>query len=317
MTDRSLWVRSIVGLALLGLSACVAVGPVQGQDPGGDWPPADERPAPPPVPGETAAEVPPDEPEEAPDDPRLTAGGVLRFFMASRSYRTIRDLKSAMGSALVARFDRDSSPFCGKRNIRIAAFEYAEKDLKPVPLKTAKTAGVKPPPAETGSVPAGPAAYTATVRSLWEEQGEAVERRTETLRLSRGDDTLWRVADLQRSVADNLRFTETVDGVTIVRMVLRAWHKGDPAAARPHLGASFLKRYDARPEALQVLFKGGNGAARHAAYQIVEMKAAGDAATARIRLLRASGTDPASLEGEPGTLRLARRGGRWYIDAWD
>src|SRR6266446_5201339 len=92
------------------------------------------------------------------EDPTRTAGGALRLFMASRHYQTIRQLRGAMTERLQARFDHDSAPFNGKRGNRLAAFDFAEKDLKP-----ARTAGKQVTPASS---------YIASVRSLWEEQGE-------------------------------------------------------------------------------------------------------------------------------------------------
>src|SRR6059036_800516 len=68
----------------------------------------------------------------AAEDPTRTAGGALRQFMASRDYRTIKRLKSVMTDRLQARFDHDSSPFNGKRSNRLAAFDFTERDLKPV-----------------------------------------------------------------------------------------------------------------------------------------------------------------------------------------
>src|SRR5437867_7579295 len=102
--------------------------------------------------------------------------------MASRDYRRIKRLKSVMTARLQARFDHDSAPFNGKRGNRLAAFDFTEKDLKP-----ARTAGKPVTP---------PSSYVASVRSLWEEQGEATERRTEAITLVLLDSGLWRVADL-------------------------------------------------------------------------------------------------------------------------
>jgi hypothetical protein len=244
-----------------------------------------------------AAEPEADRPEETPipappprEDPRLTAGGALRFFLASRHYRTLRELRSAMTTRLQARFDHDSTPFCGKRGIRIAAFDFAESDLKPIPVRPPKTAGVQPPPA-------GPPPYAATVRSLWEEQGETVELRTETVRLERGEDGLWRVADLQGKASEKLRFTEVVDGITTLRMLLRAWRKGDPEGAKPHLSGTFKARQEDGPVEAQALFGPDAGGRRHAAYQIVEIRPAPSGMIARVRLFYAPDDQPAPLEG--------------------
>jgi hypothetical protein len=312
----------LAGGALAALAACVpgvsgpavrlpaAAGPAaeaaapRAQEPG-DWPPPAGEVPPPAEPdnGEPPAEEPPRE------DVRQTAGGALRYFMASRDYRTLRDLRSAMTAGLRGRFEHDSTPFCGKRGIRLAAFDFAESDLKPVVPRTARTAGAQPPAAVQE-------AFTASVRTLWEEQGEAVEMRTETARVTRGEDGLWRVSDLQRAAADRLRFAETIDGVTTLRIVLRAWRRGDAEAARPHLSESFLKRHQAGAGGPDGLLAVGEGGPRRAAYQIVEVRPAPDGIIARVRLFFAPAGQPARLEGEARALRLVKKGPKFLLDAW-
>jgi hypothetical protein len=280
--------------------------------------PGQAAPAPSPPPATTPS-------APAPDDPRLTAGGALRAFMAARDYRTIRALKGTMTNDLINRFDKDSTPFCGKRGIRIVAFDFTENDLKAQVQKskpgTAATAGVGAPAAAGGpggaAAPAGPTVYTGTVRSLWAEQGEAFEKRTETVRIVRGADTLWRVAGLERGAVERLRFTEAIDGVTTVRMVLRAWSAGNFEAARPHLAASFVKKYAGREEALQALFVPAEGAYRHAAYRIVSLTPQGTtAADVEVQLFEAPAGQPAPIGGATRKLRLVKSGARWLVESW-
>lgn len=257
--------------------------------------------------GETAA-APGAAPEAAgapeAEDPSRTAGGALKLFMASRDYRTIRRLKGVMTEKLQARFDHDSAPFNGKRTNRLVAFDFTEKDLKP------------PRPAR--GKPNGPVTgYVATVRSLWAEQGEATDRRTESVTLAQREDGLWRIADLAPSGSEKLRFGEAVAGVTALRMVLRAWHRGEPAGARSNLSEAFLKRYAGRDEALVALFAASGGRA-HAAYEIVEMTPRGTiAAVARVRFYETVIGEPGPIDGVVRTLKMARKGSRWLVDAWD
>jgi hypothetical protein len=254
-----------------------------------------------------------DTPELAPDetaapaveDPTQTAGGALQLFMGSRDYRMLRRLKSVMTDNLQARFDHNSAPFNGKRNNRLVAFEFTEKNLKP-----SRPAGAKP---------AGTAAprYIATVRSLWAEQGEATEIRTESITLAQREDGLWRVGDLAQSSSENLRFGGTVDGVTSLRMVLRAWIRGEAAGARSSLSDAFLKRYAGRDEALAALFAPPSGKA-HAAYQIVEMTPQGTTgAVARVRFYDTVIGEPAPIDGRVRVLKLVRKGSRWLVGAWE
>ncbi|HYS04665.1 MAG TPA: hypothetical protein VEW47_05670 [Candidatus Dormibacteraeota bacterium] len=245
----------------------------------------------------------PDEQEGTPaaEDPTRTAGGALRLFMASRHYQTIRQLRGVMTERLQARFDHDSAPFNGKRGNRLAGFDFAEKDLKP-----ARTAGKQVTPASS---------YIASVRSLWEEQGEASERRTEAITLVLQDSGLWRVADLAIGATEKLRFADAVNGVTALRMVLRAWIRGDAAAARQGMSPALLKKLD--EDALRALFTPATGRG-HVAYQIVDMTPQGTTgAVARVRLYETVTGEPGSIDGQPRTLRMVKKGSRWLVDGWD
>lgn len=254
----------------------------------------------------------------AAEDPTRTAGGALAAFMGLRHYLTIRELKAVMTPELRARFDHDSAPFNGKRGGRIAAYDFSERDLKPSAQVVRAAAGTRTPEASAGaSAAVGPAVYLATVRSLWEEQGEATELRTEITRLVRLDDGLWRVASLDRQHADALRFRESVPGVTALRLLLRAWTRGDLQAARSNMSPGFTKKFSGRDQALRDLFVGG-GDPRHAAYQILEMKAEGPAASvARVKLFESNAHRPTPLDGSVHTLRMVKRGAPWLLDAWD
>lgn len=259
----------------------------------------------PPVPVPETTQEAPEEvtPTEQAEDPTRTAGGALRLFMASRDYRTIKRLKSVMTARLQARFDHDSAPFNGKRGNRLAAFDFTERDLKPV--------------RSSGKLPAQPASFLATVRSLWEEQGEATEKRTETITITQQDDGLWRIADLSVASSEKLRFTEAVNGVTALRTILRAWHRGDPATARTNMSDAFLKKYQGRDEVFRAMFIPAEGR-RHAAYEIVEMTPQGTAAAvARVRLYETVIGEPGPLGGQPRTIRMVRKGSRWLLDGWD
>jgi hypothetical protein len=260
-----------------------------------------------PAPGdEESPELAPDETgEPAAEDPTQTAGGALKVFMGSRDYRTLRQLKAVMTEKLQARFDHDSAPFNGKRNNRLVAFQFTEKDLKPT----------RP----VGNKPAGAAApgYVATVRSLWAEQGEATEIRTESVTLTQREDGLWRVAGLAQAPSEKLRFAETVDGVTALRMVLRAWIRGEGTGARSSLSDAFLKRYAGRDEALAALFAPSGGKA-HAAYQIVEMTPRQTTgAVARVRFYETVIGEPVPIDGKVRVLKLIHKGSRWLVDAWE
>lgn len=299
------WNRGRIGLHLGWMAACLllmACAPLAAQDPSST----------PSFPGGEAAETPEPAADEegapAVEDPTQTAGGALRLFMGSRDYRMLRRLKSVMTDNLQARFDHNSAPFNGKRNNRLVAFDFTEKNLKP-----SRPAGAKPAGA---AAPAAPR-YIATVRSLWAEQGEASEIRTESITLSGREDGLWRVGDLAQASSENLRFGGTVDGVTSLRMVLRAWIRGEAAGARSSLSDAFLKRYAGRDEALEALFAPPNGKG-HAAYQIVEMTPQGTTgAVARVRFYDTVIGEPAPIEGRVRILKLVRKGSRWLVDAWE
>jgi len=253
-----------------------------------------------PTPG---TELLPEEQEGTPaaEDPTRTAGGALRLFMASRHYQTIRQLRGAMTERLQARFDHDSAPFNGKRGNRLAAFGFAEKDLRP-----ARTAGKPVTP---------PSTYIASVRSLWEEQGEATERRSEAITLVLLDSGLWRVSDLAIGASEKLRFTDAVNGVTALRMILRAWIRGDVAAAHPGMSPAFLKKVN--EDALRALLTPAEGRS-HVAYQIVDMTPQGTTgALAHVRLYETVIGEPGSIDGQPRSLRMVKKGSRWLVDGWD
>ena|SRR5437773_9327653 len=282
--------------------------------PPSNLPPAEETPAPAAPQAEPGEAVVP--PPAAVDERTRTAGGALAAFMASRNYHSIRALKSVMTPRLQARFDQDSVPFNGKRGARIAAFDFQESDLKLVPpprLKGAAAAARTTPP-----VPAPPPeeTYVATVRTLWEEQGEAVEQRVESLRVTRQEDGSWRVGSLDKVSADGLRFTDQVPGVTTLRMALRAWHRRDLAAARSLMSAALLKKYQGREETLRAIFVGGDDP-RHAAFQILELKEGALDEVAKVRLFETRPGQPTTIAGSPVTVRLVKKGPRWLLDAWD
>ncbi len=267
------------------------------------------------------AESPGTAPQEAVrvDDPTRTAGGALAAFMSRRDYLTIRELKAVMTPELQARFDHDSVPFNGKKRVRIALFDFSEKDLKPYPPAGKAVRASKPAatPGGGAAAPAGPAGYIATVRTLWEDQGEAVEQRVESMRLVQREDGLWRVATLDRISSDPLRFKEAVPGVTALRLVLRSWVGRDLAGARAGLSPAFLKRYEGREAALRELFVGGTDP-HHAAYQILEVKPQGTTIViTRVKLFEASPGRPSSPEGSVRTLRLVKKGPPWFLDSWD
>jgi hypothetical protein len=225
--------------------------------------------------------------------------------MGSRDYRTLRQLKAVMTEKLQARFNHDSAPFNGKRTNRLVAFDFTEKDLKPSRPAAGKPAG------------AAAAGYVATVRSLWAEQGEATEKRTESITLTQREDGLWRVDNLAQSPSEKLRFGEAVDGVTTLRMVLRAWNRGDSAGARSNLSPAFLKKYAGRDEALAALFAPSGGRA-HAAYQIVDMTPRETtAAVARVRFYETVIGEPGPIDGRVRILKMVRKGSRWLVDGWE
>ncbi|HKQ98532.1 MAG TPA: nuclear transport factor 2 family protein, partial [Candidatus Polarisedimenticolia bacterium] len=236
-------------------------------------------------------------PAAAPGAPAVehggTAGEALGFFMASRDYRTIRDLKSIMTSACRATYDHDPTPFNGKKGFGLSAWDYREPVLKP----QATAAGV-------------------TVKGLWEDQGEAIEMRTETVRLAREAAGPWRVTAIQKVASEPLRYKESTPGVTTLRLVLRAWIKRDFETARQHLSDAFEKRIAGRPEGLEAVFAGDPNV-RRAAFRIVAITPKGGAAaTAQVRLVEAPPGQPTRLDGVPKTLMLVKRGSRWLLDDW-
>ena len=301
-------------LALEGAAAAQGVEPAPG-------------PSAAPTPGPSPSQAQPSETDAAPqagapapeDDPTRTAGGALASFMSLRQYLTIRELKAVMTPELQARYEHDSVPFNGKRGRRIAAFDFSEKDLRPVgsaskAVRASRTPGLDGAAAATGSAPA---AYLATVRSLWEDQGEAVELRVESVRILRREDALWRVAGLEMVTSEPLRFKEAVPGVTALRLLLRAWTRRDPRAARAFMSPEFLKRYQTRPETLDALIAGGTDP-RHVAYQILEMTPQGSTVVVvKVRLFETSPGKPAPIEGSTHTLKLVKKGPPWLLEAWD
>jgi hypothetical protein len=275
--------------------------------------------------------------EAAPaEDPTRTAGGALALFMSHRHYLSIRQLKGVMTAELQARYDHDSVPFNGKKSTRIALFGFTEKDLKPAPAvnKAAKGAkpsgagspagaaaaglGASPPPdAPAAASLSGPSSYLASVQSLWAEQGEAVELRLESIKITRRDDGLWRVAAMNRVSAEPLRFKDAVPGVTALRLVLRSWAARDPGGARAGLSPGFLKRYQDRDAALKDLFAGASDP-HHAAFQILDMQPEGTSgAVAHVRLFEAFTDRPSPLQGSNHTLRMVKKGAPWLLDSWD
>jgi len=222
-----------------------------------------------------------------------TAGEALAFFMSSRDYRTIRDLKSIMTTSLKAAYDHDPTPYNGKKGVRLSAFDYTEPALKP----DARSAAV-------------------TVKSLWEDQGEAVDLRTETVRLSREGEGPWRVAAVARVGVEPVRFNDSIAGVTSLRMILRAWVRRDFATAKGMMSDAFLKRYAGREEGIEAVFAGDPGL-RRAAFRIVDMAPRGTtAATAQVRLVETAPGRPSRLEGTPKTLAMVKKGSRWLLDDW-
>ncbi|HXH28467.1 MAG TPA: hypothetical protein VNL37_05440, partial [Candidatus Polarisedimenticolia bacterium] len=223
------------------------------------------------------------------------------LFMASRNYRSLRQLKSVMTPALIKRFDYNSATFNGKRGNRLAAFDFGEDDLRPV--RTRK-----------GSAPS---IYQATVKSLWDNQGELVERRTESIRIAQQEDGLWRVGVLEEVSSDSVRFSDAVPGVTNLRMLLRAWARRDLAGAESQMSSAFLKSYQGREDALQTIFV-GDPDPRHAAFEILDLQPLpSGGAEAHVRLYDASPDRPSPLDGYERTLRFGRSGARYVLDAWE
>jgi hypothetical protein len=287
------WIESAGALAPAGLLALAALL-------GCARPTVAQLPDAPPGAGVEDAGESPEEgaPPDQAEDPTRTAGGALRLFMASRDYRLMKQLKGVMTPRLQGRFDHDSAPFNGKRGNRLAAFDFTEKDLKPRSKAASPT-------------------FLASVRSLWEEQGEATEKRTETVTIMQQEDGLWRISDLAIASSEKLRFAETVNGVTALRTFLRAWHRGDPAAARSSMTETFLKTYQGKDEAFNAVFTPSEGK-KHAAYQIAEMTPKGTTAVvARVRLYETVIGEPGPLDGQSRSIRMVHKGSRWLLEGWD
>jgi len=273
---------AVVALIVLGI---MPPGSAQEPSPPAPEPPAQEPVLPPALP------VPP--PPPLAEDPTRTPGGALSFFMASRDYRTIRDLKSVLTPSLKSAYDHDSTPFNGKKGIRLSAFDFR--------------ASVPKPPALSLNV---------TVKSLWEDQGEAVELRTETARLQRQESGLWRVDGLLKTASEPLRYKEAVPGVTALRMILRAWQRRDLEGAKSFMSEAFLKRFAGREEGITAVFV-GDPSLRRAAFRILELAPRGAAAAvARVRLVETAPGRPSGLEGTPKTLELVKKGPRWLLNEW-
>jgi hypothetical protein len=284
-TRRRLNRLSLVVLA--GLLAVVTAPSLRGQQ----TPPPPPPSGPPDETGAPAAEgaelVPPA------TDPGETPSGALAFFMGSRDYRTIRDLKTILTPQAKAAYDHDSVSYNGRKGVRLAAWDYREPAPKP-----------------------GALTVTTTVRSLWDEQGEAVEQRTENVRLQREATGPWRVAALAKTASENLRFKDAIPGVTSLRMVLRAWRQRDLQAGRPLLTDALLKRLEAKGDGLAALFTPPEGK-RHAAFRIQSYTAQGTTgAVAKVGLVEVALGRPGPLDGTPRTLTLIKKGSRWLVDDW-
>jgi hypothetical protein len=271
---------------VLGAAAAVAPAP-RGQTPS---PPASPPSA---APGEPGAPAPETEPlVPAATDPGETPSGALAFFMGSRDYRTIRDLKSILTPQAAANYDHDSVTYNGRKGVRLAAWDYKEPAPKP-----------------------GALAVTSTVRSLWEDQGEGVEERTESVRMQRDATGPWRVASLMKGTSQTLRFKDAVPGVTSLRQALRAWQKRDLASAQAVFSDAFVKRIEPKG-GLAALLAPPEGK-RHAAFRIQSYEPKGTTgAVAKVGLVDVVAGRPGPLDGTPRTLTLVKRGSRWLLDDW-
>jgi hypothetical protein len=226
-------------------------------------------------------------------DPGETPSGALAFFMASRDYRTIRELKSILTPQARAAYDHDSVAYNGRKGVRLAAWDYKEPAPKP-----------------------GATSVSIAIRTLWEDQGEAVEQRSETARLQRDPTGPWRVAALQKTGSENLRMKDAVPGVTTLRMLLRAWRQRDLNTARSLFTDSFLKKIDAKGDGLAGLFTPPDGK-RHAAFRIQTLDPTGTTgAVAKVSLVDVVSGRPGPLDGTPRTLTLVKKGSRWLVDDW-
>jgi len=282
-------------LVLPGLMFVVLVGIAPALTP----PPLGQTPPPAPPSGAPPGETGPPETREGEvlvppaTDPGETPSGALAFFMSSRDYRTIRELKSILTPQAKAAYDHDSVAYNGRKGVRLAAWDYKE----PVP---------KP----------GATSVSAAIKTLWEDQGEATEQRSETARLQRDPTGPWRVASLQKTGSENLKMKDAVPGVTTLRMLLRAWRQRDLPAARTLLTDSFLKKIDAKGDGLAGLFAVPEGK-RHAAFRIQSLDPSGTTgAVAKVSLVDVVSGRPGSLDGTPRTLTLVKKGSRWLVDDW-
>ncbi len=292
--------RAAVGIVGAALAGALGLCPTAAQAPSA--PPAQQAPpdqmvppAPTPPAPEAPAAAPPagEPPPEAAEDPTCTPGGALALFMSSRDYHTIRELKSVMTPALRAAYDHDSAPFSGKKGTRLAAFDFRDPVVKPQSTSC-----------------------TVLAKSLWEDQGEAVEQRTENVRLTRETGGGWRVAALEKGTVEPLRFKDAIPGVTALRQLLRAWQRRDLATAKTVMSDAYLRRFAGREEGLAAVFA-GDPALRRAAFRILDMTPRGTtAAVARVRLVETTAGRPSSLEGTPKSLEMVKKGQRWLLNDW-
>jgi hypothetical protein len=293
--------RAAVGL-LAALAVALGLIAAMAQTPPTQAPPAQQAPANPQAPQATAPPGPqeagatPPSDEAAPDaaaEATRTPGGALALFMSSRDYHTIRELKSVMTPALRAAYDHDSAPFNGRKGTRLAAFDFRDPVVRPQSTSC-----------------------TVLAKSLWEDQGEAVEQRAENVRLTRGTDGGWQVAALEKGTVEPLRFKDAIPGVTSLRQLLRAWQKRDLTTAKTLMSDAYLRRFAGREEGLAAVFA-GDPAQRRAAFRILDMTPRGTTeAVARIRLVETAAGKPSSLEGTPKSLTMVKRGQRWLLNDW-
>jgi len=285
-------------LYALGFGILLGLSPATAQTP----PPA--PPGAPAAPGAQPSQTPPGEtgtPENQEgealvppaSDPGETPSGALAFFMASRDYRTIRELKSILTPQAKAAYDHDSVNYNGRKGVRLAAWDYKEPAPKP-----------------------GATSVSAAIRTLWEDQGEAVEQRSETARLQRDPTGPWRVGSLTKTGSENLRMKDAVPGVTTLRQLLRAWRQRDLTTARTLFTDSFLKKVEAKGSGLEGLFTPAEGK-RHAAFRIQSLDPSGTTgAVAKVSLVDVVSGRPGPLDGTPRTLTLVKKGSRWLVDDW-
>lgn len=282
-------------LHALGFGILLGLAPAAAQTPPPAPPGTPAAPPSQPPPGETGS--PENQEGEAlvppAADPGETPSGALAFFMASRDYRTIRELKSILTPQAKAAYDHDSVNYNGRKGVRLAAWDYKEPAPKP-----------------------GATSVSAAIRTLWEDQGEAVEQRSETARLQRDPTGPWRVGSLTRTGSENLKMKDAVPGVTTLRMLLRAWRQRDLTTARTLFTDSFLKKVEAKGDGLAGLFTPAEGK-RHAAFRIQSLDPSGTTgAVAKVSLVDVVAGRPGPLDGTPRTLTLVKKGSRWLVDDW-